>query len=411
MAKLSLNSISPSVFRVNAAESTGIGAQRAEIVSVGRLLAYEHARKGKAALCAARGESCDIPAMLSATDYKVLNERFQQEHLLYAAKIACMQTGANAPENFDTFKRRGMSFYGNQAFWATLQGVWQEIVMPIIPAVYSEAVDVFADVLEVNFGETAAISIGSNDIPVFQDSSWGASYSVPRNRFYTKDYTLNPQPKTAQINAKWHQLVGNNQDFGAFFANIVAGMYAKTMGMWNQTLTAAAADTSLIPTNLNFTFSNQNWMTAANKVSALNNTYLGSIFATGSMVALSKVLPTQATGSTNVNMDAALATLLGGRYNASGYLGEFMSVPLMPLRDAIVPGTQNTAPETILSANDIWMMSTNGRKPMTIAYTAETPISIEIDPIKSSDFEIGINLTIALDSVATFSSKVCHFTI
>ena len=88
-----------------------------------------------------------------------------------------------------------------------------------------------------------------------------------------------------------------------------------------------------------------------------------------------------------------------------------MSVPLLPLRDAIIPGTQNTAPATILSANDIWMMSSTGRKPMTIAYTAETPITIEIDPLQSADFELAINMTIALDSVATFSSKIAHITV
>ena len=271
-----------------------------------------------------------------------------------------------APDNFADFRRQGRNFYNNKQFYAVLQGIYQEIVTPIIPATYSEAVDMFADTVEVGFGTTETISISSNDIPIFQDSSWGASRSVPRNRFYSKDYTLNPQPKTAQINAKWHQLVGNNQDFGAFFANIVAGMYAKTMGL----------------------------------------------FSTGSMVPLSKVLPTEATGTTNVNMDAALATLLGDRYNRAGYLGEFMSVPLLPLRDAIVPGTQNTNPQTILGENDIWMMASNRRKPMTIAYTAETPISIEIDPVRdSADFEMALNLTIAIDAVATGASKIPHVTI
>lgn len=251
---------------------------------------------------------------------------------------------------------------------------------PIIASVYSEAVDRFADVVEVGFGESYAISVGSNDIPVFQDSSWGASRSVPSNRFYSKDYTLNPQPKTAQIVAKWFQLVGNNQDFGVFFANIVAGMYAKTMGMWNAALTAAASDTTLIPANLNFTFSNQNWLSAANKIAALNNTVTSNLFATGSAVALGKVLPTQATGSTNVNMDAALAMLLGERYNSTGMLGEFLGVRLMPLRDAVSPVNLNTAPTTILSANDIWMMAANSRKPMTIAYNSATPITSRLIP-------------------------------
>ena len=57
------------------------------------------------------------------------------------------------------------------------------------------------------------------------------------------------------------------------------------------------------------------------------------------------------------------------------------------------------------------MLSAAGRKPLTIAYNAETPITIEIDPTRTADFEMGINLTTALDSVATFSSKVGHVTV
>ncbi|WP_417201438.1 hypothetical protein [Sutterella wadsworthensis] len=412
MSKLSLNSVSPSVFQVNAESGSGIARQRADVVAKGRMLFFEHSAKGKNAMNAARGSTERVASLMNANAYKQLNEQFQAEHLLFAAKVCCAQNGAVAPDNFADFRRQGRNFYNNKQFYAVLQGIYQEIVTPIIPATYSEAVDMFADTVEVGFGTTETISISSNDIPIFQDSSWGASRSVPRNRFYSKDYTLNPQPKTAQINAKWHQLVGNNQDFGAFFANIVAGMYAKTMGMWNEAMTIAAADTSLVPTDLNYVFNSQNWMKAANKLSALNNIGINGLFSTGSMVPLSKVLPTEATGTTNVNMDAALATLLGDRYNRAGYLGEFMSVPLLPLRDAIVPGTQNTNPQTILGENDIWMMASNRRKPMTIAYTAETPISIEIDPVRdSADFEMALNLTIAIDAVATFASKIAHFTI
>ena len=412
MSKLTLNSISPSVFVVNAADGSGIERQRADIVAKGRMLAYEHAAKGKNAMLRANGKAETEHTVLTQTGYRQLNEKFQQEHLLYAAKLCCMHTGENAPADFDDFRRNGQKFFRNRDFYRVLQGIYQEIVTPIIPAVYSEAVDMLAEVYEVGFGETKQITVNSNDIPVFQDSSWGASRSVPRNRFYSKDYTLNPQPKTAQINAKWFQLVGNNQDFGAFFANLVAGMYAKTMGMWNEALTAAKSDTTLIPSNLTFAFESTNWMTAANRLAALNNTGLGGIFATGSMVALSKVLPTQATGSTNVNMDAALSMLLGGTYNSRGYLGEFMSIPLLPMRDVIVPGTQNTAPETLLSGNDIWMMASAGRKPLAIAYNSATPITIEIDPVMdAADFEIALNLTIALDIVAVFSSKIAHITI
>lgn len=405
MAKLSLNSISPAVFNTNGTE------ERADIVAMGRTIFYEHAAKGKNALLAANGQGGTAQRMTTDKGYRQLNEQFQQKSLLYAAKICCAQTGENAPENWESFKRDGGRFYGNAAFYRVLQGIYQEIIIPILPAVYSEAVAMFADTVEVDFGTTYAISIGSNDIPIFQDSSWGASRSVPRNRFYSRDYALNPQPKSCWITAKWIQLVGNNMDFGVFFANIAAGMYAKTMGMWNQALTLAKADTTLIPANMNYTFNNVNWVTAANKVASLNATRISNVFATGGAVALSKVLPTQVTGSTNVNMDAAIATLLGADYTRSGYLGEFMAVRLLPLMDVIIPGTQNTAPETMLSTTDVYMMAGNGRKPMTIGYTAGTPITIEMDPTKTADFEIGMNVTIAIDTVATFSSKMAHITV
>lgn len=405
MAKLNLNSVSNEVFAINGND------QREDIVAKGRVLFYEHALKGKMALLSAKGQNTPVQRTMNDRGYKQLNEQFQRESLLYAAKLACASTGKKAPESWEEFKRNGGEYYGNARFYAVLQGIWQEVIIPILPAVYSEALSDFAETVEIELGQTYAVSIGSNDIPVFQDSSWGASRSVPRNRFYSRDYTLNPTPKSCWITSKWMQLVGTNMDFGVFFANMVAGLYAKTMGVWNEAMNTATEDTSLIPTNLNFTFNNQNWVKGANKIAALNNTTISDVFATGSTVALSKVLPNTVTGSTNVNMDAAIATLLGADYTKAGYLGQFMAVRLMPMRDVIIPGTQNTTVETMLSENDIWMLAGNGRKPLTIGYTSGTPISIEMDPTRTGDFEIGLNLTIALDSVATFASKIAHFTV
>ncbi len=405
MAKLNLNSVSNEVFAINGND------QREDIVAKGRVLFYEHALKGKMAILSAKGQNTPVQRTMNDRGYKQLNEQFQRESLLYAAKLACASTGKKAPESWEEFKRNGGDYYGNARFYAVLQGIWQEVIIPILPAVYSEALSDFAETVEIELGQTYAVSIGSNDIPVFQDSSWGASRSVPRNRFYSRDYTLNPTPKSCWITSKWMQLVGTNMDFGVFFANMVAGLYAKTMGMWNEAMNTATEDTSLIPTNLNFTFNNQNWVKGANKIAALNNTTISDVFATGGTVALSKVLPNTVTGSTNVNMDAAIATLLGADYTKAGYLGQFMAVRLMPMRDVIIPGTQNTTVETMLSENDIWMLAGNGRKPLTIGYTSGTPISIEMDPTRTGDMEIGLNLTISLDSVATFASKIAHFSI
>lgn len=407
MERLSLNTISPSVFKVNSSETADGTKARADIISEGRLLAYEYARNGQSAIASAmKLNDASAMSQLNAKQYAQLNETFQAEHLLYAAKKACAITGEAAPESYEDFKRSGMNFYKNSMFLKVLQGIYQEIIQPILPRVYSEAVSVFADVVEVGFAETYQLTIGSDDIPLFQDSAWGASRNVPANRFYTKDITLNPQPKTAEIRMKWHQLVGNNMDFGRFFANLAAGMYAKTMALWNAVLTAAASDTTKVPSGLTYNFGSVNWVTLANKLSALNNTSITNLVGFGNAVALSKVLPTQQTGSSNTAMDAAIATLLGADYIRSGYLGEYMGVRLMPLIDAVVPGTQNSTVTTILAADKIWMMASRAHKPLTICYNSATPITLEFEPSRNASFEFILNLTMALDSAAVFADKV-----
>lgn len=407
MSKLSLNSISPSVFSVKANEVADGNMTRASIVGAGRLLTYEHALKGKKAMQKAMNSAEYIAEpTLNDVQYKQLNEKFQAEHFLYAAKKVCEFTGMEAPSNYEEFKRNALNFYRNKQFYAVLQGIYQEIVTPILPAVYSEAVSLFADTINVGFGQTAQISVDSNDIPIFQDAAWGTQRSIPRNRFYSKDYVLDPKPRSCYVSAKWVQLVSNGWDFGRWFANITAGMYAKTMGLWNQAMIAAASDATLIPSGLQVTFSNPNWIALANKIAASNNTSISNVFAFGGAVALSKVLPTTVTGSTNVNMDAAIATLLGADYTRAGYLGEFLSVRLRPLTDVVIPGTQNSTVTTMLPANKVWMMAGNGRKPMTIGYNPEGGITFEIDPLESGDFEIGVNVTFCIDSVSIFSSHV-----
>lgn len=401
MARLTLNSIPNSVFAVNGTD------KRQDIIAAGRALTCAYAQKGADAVAKVLGsaEGTTTPK-LNADQYKEMNERFRNDHLVYAAKMACAQTGKAAPQNFEEFTKRGQEFFGNKAFLATLQGIYEEVQLPILPRVYSEAVSAFADVVEVGFAETAAITVESNDIVVFQDSAFGASRSVPANRFYSKTYTLNPQPKTAEMRFKWHQLVGNNTDYGKFFANMTAGLYAKTMGMWNAAMTAAAANTALIPSGLIYNFSSVNWVTLANKISALNNTGIRNLIAYGGAVALSKVLPTQATGSSNADMDAALAMLLGRDYISAGYLGEYMGVRLMPLVDSVIPGTQNGNVSTILPTDKIYMLAANGRKPMTIGYNRDLPLTIEITPEQTASFEYIINMTTAIDSVSVFSSRV-----
>lgn len=406
MSKLSFNSISNDIFAVN-----GTNSERDDIVAAGRAVAYDYAARGTNNLHKVMGLAENAQRRIDDKQYSELNKFFKEGHFLFAAKIACMQNGTKAPETWEEFKKTQLNFRNNQTFLATLMGIYREVLTPIIPAVYSEAVGLFAETVTVGIGESYEVEVSSGDIPIFQDSAWGASRSVPRNRFYSKTYTLVPQPRTAQINAKWSQLIGNNVDFGRFFANITAGIYSKTLALWNSTMTAALSNTALVPSGLQYVFNAPNWVTLANKISALNNTPISNLVAVGGVVGLSKVLPTNVTGSSNVNMDAAIATLLGADYTQTGYLGEFMGVRLMPITDAIVPNTQFSTVDTILDQSKVFMLAGNGYKPLTIAYNEDTPIQLEVDPSKAGDMELAINITISLDAIALFQSKVGLITV
>ena len=129
MSKITLNSISESVFHVNASETADKNQTRANIISAGRTLAYEYAAKGKKALNAARGFGEDPFSHLQPMQYKKLNEKFQAEHLLYAAKKVCANNDVSAPESMEEFRKRGMEFYGNAAFYAVLQGIYRNCRM------------------------------------------------------------------------------------------------------------------------------------------------------------------------------------------------------------------------------------------------------------------------------------------
>jgi hypothetical protein len=396
---------------VNASDCGG-DAERAKIIASGRLLMCEHTGNGANLLSKAikRDNANDYTPTLNSMQYNELNEKFQQKMLMFAAKRPAASDGSEPPADYEAFRRNSMSYYGDSIFYRVLQGIVREVVAPILPTTYSEAVGVFANTVEVGIGETYQLDIGSNDIPVFQDSSWGALRSVPENRLYDKSYVLNPQPKTAKMGIKWSQLVGNKVDFGRFFASLAAGMYSKTMAMWNTVLLAASADTTLVPSSLAVTYSDANYITAAAKIAALNQTSITNVICFGGAIPLSRILPSQSIGSAQVNMDAALAVLLGLDRARMGYIGEHLGTRLMPLVDAIVPGTQNTAPTLILPNNRVWLMAANSYKPMTIAYNSGMPLNIEFDPMKTADMTMGVSVTIAIDVVATISAKIATVT-
>ena len=401
-----LNSLNPDIFKASSAEVHG-SQKRADIINVGRLLMAERAGRDMNAMSKIKGE---VPAFNSlmdskGIDYEDANKKLQRNMMLYCAEMAGKVTGEDAPETYEDFMRMQRKYLSDRNFLRVLAGIVTDIITPVLPAVATGAMDWFAQTVYVPLGQTYEVEIGSNDVFLFEDDSWGASRSKTANSLYSDTKTLNPTLRTAKATWKWYQLVGNNVDLGRTFNAITAGLYSKITGIWGNALVAASTNTAYVPTNMQFTYSNTNWVTAAKRVALVNNTSVRNVIAFGDLLALSHVLPSTANGA-NTNLDAALSTMLGVEWAKYGYLGDFMGIRNFVLDNALVPGTQNTTITEVLPNNRIWMMAAGAYKPIYVAFEEGTPITIQLDPSETADMTIDIMVSASMDAAPIFGSRL-----
>ena len=87
-----------------------------------------------------------------------------------------------------------------------------------------------------------------------------------------------------------------------------------------------------------------------------------------------------------------------------------MGVRLMPIENAIVPGTQNTTVTEIVPADKIWLFAMSGYRPVYIGIEEGTPITIELDPSTTADMTIDVMVSLSIDAVPVMASKCAVIT-
>ena len=405
---IKFNSINPDVYDVNGVEFRNTERERAEVVTLGRLLMIERHGRDANALCVLEKRPAQYTEQIpenTEKNYAQANRKMQHSMFLYAAKVCCNSTGEVAPSTFDDFRKVQRRFMSDPSFLRILSGIFSEIVTPMLPITMSNALGWMAETVSVPLGQTYELDVMSNDVFLFEDDSWGASRSKPSNYLYSYPITLNPRLRTAKATIKWYQLVGNDADLGRFFNSIAAGMYSKITALWTNAMVSASSNSFYMPSNLQFTNTSANWVTAAKRVAMLNGTRYRNVVAFGDPSALTKALPSGVVNASTVNLDSALATMLGIDWARYGYLGEYMGVRLMPIENAIVPGTQNTTVTEIVPTDKIWMFAMSGYKPVYVGIEEGTPITIELDPSATADMTIDVMVSISLDAVPVMASK------
>lgn len=408
---ITFNSIDRAKFNANSAEFNGVEKERADIVTAGRLLMMERNGRDYNNMRLLEKKTADFSPLIDDNTYAATNRNTKEKLFLYAASRTCAVSGEIAPDSYSEFLRNQKKFMSDQTFLKVLAGIIRDIVTPVLPVTMSNALGYLAETVNVPMGETYELDIASNDIFAFEDDSWGASRSKPSNYLYTKTTVLNPTPRTCKVTIKWYQMVGNDVDLGRFFNSIAAGMVSKITALVMAQMAAAASNSVFLPSSLKFTNTSANWVTAAARVAALNGTGYTNAVAIGHPSALNKVLPSGAVNLSSVNLDAALATMLGVEWARYGYLGDYMGVRLMPLMDSIVPGTQNTSMTSLVPADRIWMLAANGLKPVYVGIEDGTPIDIQLDPRETGDMTIDIITTMSIDAKGVFGSKLAQITV
>ena len=123
-------------------------------------------------------------------------------------------------------------------------------------------------------------------------------------------------------------------------------------------------------------------------------------------MALSKLLPSGIVNTASVNLDAALATMLGSEYIHRGFLTDYLGVGLYAMDQAVIPHTQNTTVDLMIPDTRVWLAAMGGYKPVYIGMEEGTPITIQLDPSETADMSIDILMTISLDVKPVFGSKI-----
>ncbi len=375
---------------------------RSDLVATGRLLTLEY--NGRATNAIHKNE--EYTPKLDNIAYANLSAGHRKNLLMFCAGRAYALEGKPAPENYDQVKN-DLSLARNRTFLATLAGIVQEVITPVLPYVISNVGGRLMESTTVPLGQTKEITVHSNDWFVFEDSSWGASRSASLNHLYDDTVTLNPRPYSCRVQIKWFQLVANDEDIGFFYNAIMAGDYNRIMANFVQAVTTLATDARYVPSYLKFTtYNSANWGNAIVGVSAANRLPRSQLVAYGEYRALQQVLPS------GTPSDAALTYGLGLEWMRNGFLGVAGGVPLFEVQQTMLPGTVNTTGEMMFPKDMIIIAGRAGSAyaPVYTAFAEGSPLVVQMDPRETGDMSIYIDVTAVMDTKIVMGSKVAVIT-
>lgn len=245
-----------------------------------------------------------------------------------------------------------------------------------------------AEVHQVGYGETARFIIESNDLFKVNSKAEGVRKGVDQPMF-DDEITVNAKAITIDAQIDWYPFAAGIFDMGNFALKIgrsfMAYIFLKAINGMTKAMSVfgAAYKTNGVTPEL--------FGTLRERVSAANGGM--NVVAIGTAVALSEC-----------NLGGNYQVEIGEEMNKVGYLDQYLGVPLIGLKNVLIPGTTNTTAKLALDDKKIYMIPVGGSRPVKIVFEGDE-ISVSFDPEHTSDKRYGISVELRVGVEAVCGPK------
>ena len=410
---MKLNSISADIFdRVKTAESSVefrknsgkiVELSRNSIISTGRMIVADYFGEKFSELCK---EKYDSKCNSRGLRFSDVQRKHKEAKFLFCAAIADREVGREPVATYEEAIKNANSYAKNETFWKAFNAIDEDVLTPLIPAIFEDiGSGGLMEIVRVAPGDTYEIKVESNDVFLFEDSSWGSGRSTTKNYLYPATVTLNPKFYSCNATIKWRQMIVDG-DSGKYYNAIVGGMYSKMYALFVRNLEAAAANTKYVPAGLKAaSYTTGNFLRISTLVAAANGlSGREDLVAFGAPEAVSEILPVDGLGGAITGLQFGL----GEEWLKNGFIPKAGKVDVVEVNPVIVPGTQNSTLKTIGLGDTIYIAAkaAKGYAPIWAALGEGSPITITATPSQTADFTIDINCGAYFDVKPVVASKI-----
>lgn len=277
----------------------------------------------------------------------------------------------------------------NTAVRDNFNAVIAQVVTAIVPEVVNDTFEAYiAEVHQVGYGDTARFIIESNELFKVNEKAEGVRKGVDQP-MYDDEITVHARPIEISTHIDWYPFAAGVFDMGNFAVKIGRSFAAyiflkaiKGMTQAESVFGAAYATNGVTPTLFG---------TLREKVSAANGGM--NVVAIGTAVALS-----------NVTLQGNFQVEIGEEMNKVGYLDQYLGVPLVAIKNVLVPGTTNTTATLALQDNKIYFIPVAGDKPVKVLFEG-TEATVAFNPDETSDKRYGITVELRVGISAVCGAK------